>query len=93
MNEFKVSPAKVQWLATGYMLINGILIPASAFFIQRFTNRGIFLTAMGLFTAGTLLASISPSFGILLTARMIQAAGSAIMMPLLMNVMLVAFSN
>lgn len=91
MNEFKVSPAKVQWLATGYMLINGILIPASAFFIQRFSNRGIFLTAMGLFTAGTLLASLSPTFGLLLTARMIQAAGSAIMMPLLMNVMLVAF--
>ncbi|WP_047982803.1 DHA2 family efflux MFS transporter permease subunit [Ornithinibacillus californiensis] len=91
MNEFAVSPAKVQWLATGYMLVNGILIPASAFFIQRFTNRSIFLAAMGLFTLGTLLASISPTFGILLTARMIQASGSAIMMPLLMNVMLVAF--
>lgn len=39
MDEFSVSPATVQWLATGYMLINGILIPASAFFIQRFTNR------------------------------------------------------
>src|SRR5690606_8963275 len=64
---------------------------ASAFFIQRFTNRSIFITAMGLFTLGTLLASISPTFGVLLVARLIQASGSAIMMPLLMNVMLVAF--
>ncbi|RDW19975.1 DHA2 family efflux MFS transporter permease subunit [Oceanobacillus chungangensis] len=91
MVEFSVKPTAVQWLSTGYMLINGILIPASAFFIQRFSNRGLFITAMGLFTAGTLLASLSPTFGILLTARMIQAAGSAMMMPLLMNIMLTAF--
>ncbi|MFD1849880.1 DHA2 family efflux MFS transporter permease subunit [Oceanobacillus bengalensis] len=91
MDEFQVKPTAVQWLSTGYMLINGILIPASAFFIQRFTNRSLFLTAMSLFTVGTILASLSPTFGVLLAARMIQAAGSAVMMPLLMNVMLTAF--
>jgi EmrB/QacA subfamily drug resistance transporter len=91
MKDFDVNATSVQWLSTGYMLINGILIPASAFFIQRFTNKKLFITAMGLFTAGTLLASLAPSFGVLLTARMIQASGSAIMMPLLMNVMLTAF--
>ncbi len=91
MNEFEVNATAVQWLSTGYMLVNGILIPASAFFIQRFTDRKLFMTAMTLFTLGTFLASISPSFGVLLTARMIQASGSAIMMPLLMNVMLTAF--
>ncbi|HAM82068.1 DHA2 family efflux MFS transporter permease subunit [Ornithinibacillus bavariensis] len=91
IDEFRVSPSKAQWLATGYMLINGILIPASAFFIQRFSNRAIFITAMGLFSLGTLLASLSPTFGVLIVARMIKASGSAIMMPLLMNVMLVAF--
>ncbi|QDP41883.1 DHA2 family efflux MFS transporter permease subunit [Radiobacillus deserti] len=91
MRDFEVEPTAVQWLSTGYMLVNGILIPASAFFIQRFTNKSLFITAMSLFTAGTLLASLAPSFAILLTARMIQASGSAIMMPLLMNVMLTAF--
>src|SRR5699024_11486736 len=69
MNEFAVKPTAVQWLSTGYMLINGILIPASAFFIQRFSNRSLFITAMSLFTAGTLLAGFSPTFGILLVAR------------------------
>lgn len=91
MAEFEVKPTSVQWLTNGYMLVNGILIPASAFLIQRFTNRKLFLTAMTLFTAGTLLAAISPTFSILLVARLIQAAGSAVMMPLLMNVMLTAF--
>jgi EmrB/QacA subfamily drug resistance transporter len=91
MEEFEVNATAVQWLSTGYMLINGILIPASAFFIQRFSDKKLFITAMSLFTLGTFLASIAPAFGVLLGARMIQASGSAIMMPLLMNVMLTAF--
>lgn len=91
MTEFQVSPAIVQWLTNGYMLVNGILIPASAFFIQKFTNRKLFLTAMSLFSLGTLLAAISPHFGFLIAGRMIQASGSSLLMPLLMNVMLIAF--
>ncbi|TQR09082.1 DHA2 family efflux MFS transporter permease subunit [Psychrobacillus soli] len=91
MHEFDVKPTVVQWLTTGYMLINGILIPASAFFVQRFSNRKLFITAMVFFTAGTLLAAMAPAFGVLIAARMIQAVGSAMMMPLLMNVMLTAF--
>lgn len=91
MKDFDVNATAVQWLTTGYMLINGILIPASAFFIQRFTNRALFITAMGLFTLGTAIAAFSPTFGVLIAGRMIQASGSAVMMPLLMNIMLVAF--
>lgn len=91
MNEFNVKPSEVQWLTTGFMLVNGILIPVSAFFIQKFTNRKLFITAMTLFSLGTLIAIIAPSFWILVVARMIQAAGSAMMMPLLMNIMLTAF--
>lgn len=91
MTDFAVKPSQVQWLTTGYMLVGGIMIPASAFFIQRFSNRKLFLTAMGLFTLGTAVAVVAPTFTLLLVARLIQAAGSALMMPLLMNVMLVAF--
>lgn len=91
MTDFQVKPATVQWLTNGYMLVNGILIPASAFFIQRFTNKTLFFTAMSLFTIGTALAAFSPSFSVLLAGRMVQASGSALMMPLLMNVMLTAF--
>ncbi|WP_342525647.1 DHA2 family efflux MFS transporter permease subunit [Chryseomicrobium sp. FSL W7-1435] len=91
MVEFDVTPSQVQWLTTAYMLVNGILIPASAYFIQKFTNRSLFITAMSLFTLGTLLAFVAPGFWTLVAGRMIQASGSAIMMPLLMNVMLIAF--
>lgn len=91
MVDFEKDYATVQWLATGYMLVSGILIPASAFLITRFKNRHLFITAMSLFTLGTALAAYAPNFGLLLTGRMIQAAGSSVMGPLLMNIMLVSF--
>ncbi|TWT24088.1 MDR family MFS transporter [Planomicrobium sp. CPCC 101110] len=91
MADLEVSASTVQWLVTGYMLVNGILIPASAFFIQRYSNRSVFILAMTLFSLGTLLAGVAPAFSVLLAGRMIQASGAALMMPLLMNVILAAF--
>jgi EmrB/QacA subfamily drug resistance transporter len=91
MLDLDVDATTVQWLTTGFMLVNGIMIPTTAFLIQKYSVRNLFLTAMGLFTIGTLIAGIAHAFPILLMARMVQASGSAIMMPLLMNVMLVSF--
>ena len=91
MADFNVTYATVQWLATGYMLVSGVLIPASAFFITRFNTRPLFIVATLIFVLGTFLAAIAPSFTILLAGRMIQAVGSSVMGPLLMNVMLVSF--
>jgi EmrB/QacA subfamily drug resistance transporter len=91
MADLEVEASTIQWLTTGYMLVNGILIPTTAFLIQKYSVRHLFLVAMGLFTAGTILAGMAHVFPILLSGRMIQASGSAIMMPLLMNVMLVSF--
>ncbi|MBZ5202760.1 DHA2 family efflux MFS transporter permease subunit [Planomicrobium chinense] len=91
MIDFGIEASTAQWLVTAYMLVNGILIPASAYLIQRYSNRSIFIVAMSLFALGTLLAAIAPVFSVLLVGRMIQASGAALMMPLLMNVMLAAF--
>lgn len=81
----------IQWLATGYMLVSGVLIPVSAFLMTRFSNRSLFITAMAIFTLGTALAAYAPNFSMLLTGRMVQAAGSSVMGPLLMNIMLISF--
>jgi EmrB/QacA subfamily drug resistance transporter len=91
MEDLEIGPSTAQWLTTGFMLVNGILIPATAFLIQKFSVRQIFLAAMVLFTLGTVLAGFAHTFPILLAGRLLQASGSAIMMPLLMNVMLVSF--
>ncbi|MGE7947529.1 DHA2 family efflux MFS transporter permease subunit [Lysinibacillus sp. NPDC093688] len=91
MKDFGITYSSVQWLATGYMLVSGILVPASAFFVTRFKNRHLFIAAMLVFTIGTAMAGFAPNFGTLLAGRMVQAAGAASMSPLLMNVMLISF--
>ena len=72
MTEFSISPSTAQWLITGYMLTSGVLIPASAFLVTRFTNRKLFIIAMALFTLGTATAMVAPTFWILLTGRFLQ---------------------
>src|SRR5690242_18947904 len=66
MADLGVAASHAQWLVTSYMLIIGTLILISAYFIQRFTTRQLFITAMGLFTFGTLVAGFSPTFSFLL---------------------------
>ena len=91
MKDFGIDYATVQWLATGYMLVSGILVPASAFFVTRFKNRHLFIAAMSIFTIGTIMAGFAPTFEVLLIGRMVQAVGASTMSPLLMNVMLTSF--
>ncbi|QHS21987.1 multidrug efflux MFS transporter [Virgibacillus sp. MSP4-1] len=91
MNDFGITENKVQWLTTAFLLTNGVMIPISAFLIERFSTRKIFLTAISIFTLGTFVASISHTFPLLLTARVIQAMGSGVMLPLMMTVVLTIF--
>lgn len=91
MIDLKISENTVQWLQSVFMLVNGIMIPITAFLIERFTTRKLFLTAMGLFALGTLIAAISPTFTFLLIGRILQGTGAGIMMPLLQTIMFLIF--
>src|SRR5690606_37379892 len=85
MDELGVTPTTGQWLTTAFMLTMAVVIPATGYLINRLGTRGAYLLAMSLFTAGTALAMIAPGFGVLVTGRVVQATGTAIMMPLLMT--------
>ncbi|AGF73427.1 MDR family MFS transporter [Corynebacterium halotolerans] len=88
MSDFNVGADVAQWLTTGFMLTMAVVIPTTGFLLQRFTTKAIFLTALSLFAVGTLVAAIAPAFSVLLGARVIQAAGTALVLPLLMTVAL-----
>nr|WP_052000954.1 MDR family MFS transporter [Gracilibacillus halophilus] len=88
MDYFDIQRNEVQWLTTAFLLTNGVMIPISAFLIERFSTRQLFITALSIFATGTLVATLSNTFWLLLIARVIQAGGSGIMLPLLMTVML-----
>ncbi|ANX11709.1 multidrug MFS transporter [Fictibacillus arsenicus] len=86
MADFGIEPSTAQWLTTGYLLVIGVLIPVTAYLIQRFTTRSLFLGAMSLFTLGTFIAAISPGIEFLLLGRLLQASGTGLLFPLLTNV-------
>lgn len=88
MADIGILPSTAQWLTTGYLLVIGVLIPVTAFLIQKFTTRTLFLAAMSLFTLGTLAAAVAPGFGMLLLGRVLQASGTGLLFPLLTNVVL-----
>lgn len=83
-----ITIAAAQWLTTAFMLTMAVIIPITGFLIQRFTTRQIFIAAMTLFSIGTLVAGLAPGFELLLAGRIVQAGGTAMMMPLLMTTIL-----
>ena len=89
--EFAVSASTIQWLSTGYMLVVAVLIPSSALLVQWFSTRQVFIGAMTIFTLGTIISAIAPGFAVLLFGRLFQAAGTGLMMPVLMNTILYLF--
>ena len=89
MTVFSVSANTVQWLTSGYMLVLGILVPVTAFLIERFSTRELYLSAMSLFSIGTIFAACAQSFPMLLVARLIQGLGGGVLMPLLVNTIMV----
>lgn len=91
MDEMNVTANSAQWLTTVFMLVNGIMIPVSAFLLERFTTRQLFIAAMSIFAVGTLAGGLAPNFEMLLLARMIQSCGAGIMLPLMQTVFLMIF--
>ncbi|WP_373408398.1 DHA2 family efflux MFS transporter permease subunit [Rathayibacter toxicus] len=85
MREFRVEAHLGQWLSTAFMLTMAIVIPITGYLIQRLHTRTLFAIAMTVFSLGTLTAALAPTFAVLLTARVMQAGGTALMMPLLLT--------
>ncbi|WP_413452872.1 MDR family MFS transporter [Georgenia phoenicis] len=88
MDEFTVTAATAQWLTTAFMLTMAVVIPTTGLILTRFSTRSVFLAAMGTFTVGTGIAAVAPVFPVLVAARVIQASGTAVMLPLLITTVL-----
>jgi DHA2 family lincomycin resistance protein-like MFS transporter len=85
MQTLSVTAAAAQWLTTAFLLTMSVGIPMTGFLLQRLHTRVMFILAMSLFSIGTFAAMVAPDLQLLVLARVIQASGTAIMMPLLMT--------
>lgn len=88
MKDLRVTADAAQWLTAAFMLTMAVVIPITGFLLQRFHTRSVFIAAMTLFSAGTLFAALAPGFELLVVARVVQASGTAIMIPLLFTTVL-----
>ncbi|PTH28368.1 DHA2 family efflux MFS transporter permease subunit [Staphylococcus arlettae] len=79
----EITETTAQWLITGFMLVNGIMIPLTAFLMDRFHTRPLYIFAMSAFLVGSIIAALSPNFTLLMFARVIQAVGAGILLPLM----------
>jgi DHA2 family lincomycin resistance protein-like MFS transporter len=86
--DLEVIVSTAQWLTSGFLLTMAVVIPITGFLLQRFPPRRVYLVSMLLFTAGTLVSALAPGFPVLLAGRIVQAAGTAVMVPLLMTTVL-----
>lgn len=92
MQIFKISEARAQWVINGYSLVNALMIPVSAYLIKRYSFRNLFITFSGVFLLGTIIGASAHYFPTVVIARMIQAIGAGMMMPLV-NVMAIRYAT
>lgn len=85
MEDLQVSAGAVQWLTTAFLLTMAVVIPVTGFLLQRMNTRPVFILAMVLFSIGTLISALSPGLPMLIVGRIVQASGTAVMMPLMMT--------
>lgn len=89
--DFNSDAPTIQWLTTGYLLTLGVLVPISAILMQRFTTRQLFTVSLLFSIAGTIIAAVSPTFIVLLIGRIVQAAGTSIILPVMTQVVLLVY--
>ncbi|RSD09143.1 DHA2 family efflux MFS transporter permease subunit [Amycolatopsis eburnea] len=83
--DLRVPTTTVQWLTSGFLLTMAVVIPTTGFLLERFSPRQVFLFSLSAFSLGTLLCALAPGFALLMTGRVVQACGTAVMLPLLMT--------
>ncbi|ARU60366.1 MFS transporter [Tumebacillus avium] len=91
MDVFHIEAATAQWLTTGFLLTLGILMPVSGLLLQRFSTRQLFTGSLVSLIVGTFVAALSVNFEMLMVARVLQALGMGLLLPLMFNTILVIF--
>ncbi|HVV11462.1 MDR family MFS transporter [Amycolatopsis sp.] len=88
MGSLRITEQAAQWVSTAFMLTMAAVIPVTGWFLHRVSTRRAYGTAMAVFVVGTAVAAAAPTFGVLLIGRVVQASGTAVMMPLLMTTLM-----
>jgi len=78
---FSVAPADISLAISVYLVTVAVLIPVSGWLADRFGIRRVFLAAIAVFTIASLGCAVAPSLPVLVTMRVLQGVGGAMMVP------------
>ncbi len=93
MQTFNASIDQIQWVVSAYTLTLGVVIPSTSYFGDKFGTKNVFITALSLFTLGSLLCGISWNETIMIIARVIQGIGGACIISLGMTILMTTFDK
>ena len=91
--EFGIVEGVGQWLTTSYMLVLGVVVPLSSYFMGRFRLKDLTLIAIALFAVGALVSAIAPSFAVLFLSRLAQAVAAGMLLPLVQTIAMTRFPD
>ncbi len=89
MADYGIDSVLVQWTVTGYMIVATVVVMSMAFMYRRIKLRTLYFAAAAFTLVGSLIGLLAPNFALLMFGRVVQAIGSGIFIPLMMNTVLV----
>ncbi len=91
MSDLHTSLDSVEWVIDAYILAVGVGLLTGTALGERFGRRRMFVIGLVMFTASSAAAALAPNIGVLVTARVVQGLGSAILLPLTLTLVSAAF--
>lgn len=91
MKDMKTSLETVQWLTTSFLLVSGMVIPLSAYLMNRINSKILFIISLVFFLVGSLICYVASTFTVLLIGRLFQGVASGITLPLIQTCVLHMF--
>ena len=79
VKDLNISITMGQWLTSGYSLAMAIMMPLTAFLINRFPTKKLYCSAIVIFIVGLIICCMAPTFPIMMIGRIVQASGNGIL--------------
>ena len=90
---FGLGQDKAQWMSTAFLAASTIAMLANAWAMSAFGTRATYLVGLGLFISGSVLGSISSTFGLLIIARAMQGVAAGLLQPMSMFLIFQTFQD
>ncbi|WP_019073156.1 MDR family MFS transporter [Streptomyces hokutonensis] len=87
-HDLNASTTSLQWVSTAYLLALATVVPVSGWAVERFDSRHVWLGALTLFLAGSVLCGLAWNIGSLIAFRILQGIGGGLLLPVLQTLVM-----